>query len=66
MHMLVSVSYFLIMESEVYILILHIITFLTVAVQLYVAYLVQYESPKSMREYRFFLNLFTVGSCMVH
>jgi hypothetical protein len=49
------------MNFRVYQTILHSITAFTLVVQFYVIWLVQKKSPASMREYRFFLILFTVS-----
>jgi hypothetical protein len=57
-----------ILTIEVYDRILNTITVITLVVQFYVLYLVEYESAKSMWEYRYFLKslmlwdmLFTFG-----
>lgn len=36
------------------------VTLITVAIQFYVVFLVQWKSPKTMADYRYFLNLFTI------
>lgn len=51
--------------SSVYSQLLGWLTALTVVLQLYVVYLIQRASPKSMRDYRFFLLNFTVISCLL-
>ncbi|KAI6170843.1 Na+ channel domain containing protein [Aphelenchoides bicaudatus] len=48
------------MNARLYVGILDGVTIFTFIVQAYVFYLVQFKSPKSMKEYRYFLNTFTI------
>jgi NADH:ubiquinone oxidoreductase subunit 2 (subunit N) len=50
-----------VMETFTYELIMMLITLLTLSVQTYVIYLVQRVSPRSMEDYKYFLNIFSVG-----
>lgn len=48
------------MDTSTYLNSIHLVTSLTIGIQIYVLYLVRFHSPKVMDEYRYFLTTFTV------
>jgi hypothetical protein len=48
------------MYLTVYEEILSILTLITMSIQMYAIFLIQFKSPKEMKDYLFFLNLFSI------